>query len=408
MAGPSASAGADEPPPRRGRRWLIGVAAALAAGAAVTAALWAAGVLDGAATSTLEVREDRDAVDAEPPAETAAPPAPVLAGEWRTLPEPPIHRDNPSLTWTGEQVLVWGGVAGARPRADGAALDPATGAWRRIPEGPLTGRSFHAAVWTGRELIVWGGRPGLRTVPADAAAYDPAAERWRVTAPAPNAPVGQVFGTWTGTEAVFAVEGPGAGVHAYDPEADRWRSLPQVPEPLGRVLGLEWSGAQLIAVASGGVAILEEGSWQIRVRVGLPPFGAAVAWTGQDVLVWGGVDTARRHSEGHLLDLDAGAARTLPRPWLRGTRTGAAEAWSGRWLFVWGAPQAEAGAQAPPVAAFEPDRTATARGRWWALPLPPPQAGTARAQAAVWTGEEVLVWQRDGGVIGFRPPDQNR
>ena len=96
---------------------------------------------------------------------------------WRTVSDGPLApRSNHSMVWTGRELLVWGGVAngiGGRFLADGAALDPATGAWTPLPSAPIRGRDRHAAVWTGQELLVWGGCCAGTQLLADGAAFRP-------------------------------------------------------------------------------------------------------------------------------------------------------------------------------------------------------------------------------------------
>jgi hypothetical protein len=76
------------------------------------------------------------------------------------MPAAPIkHSGGYSVTWTGDQVIVWGDPdRGRKTKGNrGAAFDPKTNEWRTIEAGPLADRSGHLAVWTGDELVVWGG-----------------------------------------------------------------------------------------------------------------------------------------------------------------------------------------------------------------------------------------------------------
>ena len=92
--------------------------------------------------------DEQTGVDEPEGPETAA------AGDWRMLPDAPVPgRQNTGGVWTGDELLVWGGV----PRAAGAAYDPESDAWRALPEAPLDPREWHVTVWTGSELIIWGG-----------------------------------------------------------------------------------------------------------------------------------------------------------------------------------------------------------------------------------------------------------
>lgn len=73
------------------------------------------------------------------------------AAAWGELPAPPLSpRETPTGFWTGEEVVLVGGsdappcpptaactVPRVAPLADGAAYDPATGAWRAIADAPV-------------------------------------------------------------------------------------------------------------------------------------------------------------------------------------------------------------------------------------------------------------------------------
>lgn len=73
--------------------------------------------------------------------------------------------------------------------------EPATIPAGTMATGPLAAREQHVAVWTGEEMVVWGGaltgEPStLPPLADDGAAYDPAAGAWRALAPSPLAPRG--------------------------------------------------------------------------------------------------------------------------------------------------------------------------------------------------------------------------
>ena len=95
------------------------------------------------------------------------------ADSWRRIPNAPIRSregGGAQAVWTGEEMIAWGG-GGHRGRADGIAYDPASNGWRRIPEAPLTGRDRHTAVWTGSAMLVWGGCCDSDRYYADGALY---------------------------------------------------------------------------------------------------------------------------------------------------------------------------------------------------------------------------------------------
>jgi len=146
--------------------------------------------------------------------------------------------------WTGREVIVVGGLVidQYQALADGAAFDPASGAWRRIAVRPSSGRVLHA-VWTGTEVLVWGGQAqGSPTAFgdefSDGALYDPVKNTWKPMAPWPLAPRYGARAVWTGTRLVVwggasaeAGDNPpplGDGA-AYDPGSDHWTTLPAAP-----------------------------------------------------------------------------------------------------------------------------------------------------------------------------------
>jgi hypothetical protein len=101
-------------------------------------------------------------------------------GKWRQLPAMEFSRTAFAAVWTGHQVLVWGGVTGSlldgKVPPHGVAYDPVANRWSAMPMAPLRGRIEPTVVWTGSQMIVWGGRiPGTPeyTPATDGAAYHP-------------------------------------------------------------------------------------------------------------------------------------------------------------------------------------------------------------------------------------------
>lgn len=118
--------------------------------------------------------------------------------------------------------------------------------------------------------------------------------------------------------------------------------------------------------------------------------GAATAWTGTELIVWGGyVYTGFSDEEalggGYAFDPFSGASFPLPAAPLE-ARILPATAWTGSEVIVWGG-AGHAGSVAGPFddgAAYDP-----AAGTWRSLPDPPVDA---RMPFSVWTGSELIVW----------------
>jgi hypothetical protein len=293
-----------------------------------------------------------------------------------------VGRTFSSVVWTGDELIAWGGEAGseAEPRADGAAYDPATHAWRAVAEAPITARSEHVAVWTGDEMIVWGGYGPTAGV-VDTGAYNPTTNEWRVLPRSPIRPAAFSVAIWTGKEAIFwgGVRAGGTekaeGGAAYDPRRDRWRKISRGP---------------------------------LSMRS-----GAAGVWTGCEFVVWGGRENHGYYrDDGASYDPRTNRWHRLPRgpfptEYMNGeivTLPGSGPipmrvfvhpnaVWTGSEMIVWGNLKTNVlGAdQVAPAAAYDP-----ARHRWRALSPAPIDFATesegSGGDRAVWTGEEMIAW----------------
>jgi hypothetical protein len=141
------------------------------------------------------------------------------------------------------------------------------------------------------------------------------------------------------------------GVGAFDDLPPGWTSLPEPPE--------------------------------VRSR-------AAMAWTGAELLVWSGyVFTGSGHkprkSDGFVFDARAHSWKQMsPSP--LAPRAHPASAWTGEELLIWGGSDERQGARRlfDDGAAYEP-----ATDSWRMLPDAPIRA---RAPLSVWTGRQLLVW----------------
>lgn len=142
----------------------------------------------------------------------------VSSDEWRTIALAPLDpRHGHSATWTGSQMVVWGGAVdevwvadydGQRgPFADGAIYDPRSDTWRAFSSG-FPGRSHHIAVWTGSAVLFWGG--DVRTGDSsfrrltDAILFEPASQCWtEVSGTLVPATVDYVPAVWTGRSLAY-------------------------------------------------------------------------------------------------------------------------------------------------------------------------------------------------------------
>jgi hypothetical protein len=337
-------------------------------------------------------------------------------GQWSTFPAGPLaERTGQVEVWTGHELIVWGGEVDLQSlgdpvyTADGAAYDPATRTWQMLPPAPLSPREDAAAAWTGSEMIVVGGVSGLNGTVGhdDAASYDPSTNTWTLLPLFPLEARSGAPATWTGRQLIVfggqaASDAPDRGLAdgaVYMPADNSWSVLPAVPAQAGWTVGAvapAWTGSELIAWVtwqkSGpcgqGCGYVDERQLGFALRAGASSWtalgvpkvqtgGAATAWTGSEVLAVGGTYCPRSCPPpiGQF-----GTYQPATSSWAivpgYASRGGSLALWTGR-AFV--------AAYGNGLGAYD----FTTR-RWWQLPAVP--AGVASAEAAVWTGRQLLVW----------------
>jgi N-acetylneuraminic acid mutarotase len=174
---------------------------------------------------------------------------------WRTVSSAnaPTPRRYHSAIWTGTEMIVWGGDDNPErfhSLGDGARYNPATDQWTPVSkDGAPLARYAHTATWTGREMIIWGGI-GCATAPDggavicnDGGRYDPALDKWSSTGSmgAPSARVGHTS-VWSGKQLlIWGGSGPEcAASHvcadgaSYDPITDSWQPMSRTGAPTSR------------------------------------------------------------------------------------------------------------------------------------------------------------------------------
>ncbi|MEE8464494.1 MAG: Ig-like domain-containing protein [Gammaproteobacteria bacterium] len=168
-------------------------------------------------------------------------------GNWAPIATPANlnGRTGHRAVWTGSEMIVWGGFNWDGPvfpffqlLTDNGRYDPALDQWRSVStiDAPRK-RLQHSATWTGTEMIIWGGVLD-RCASIDClfstntgGRYNPATDTWT-----PMSTVGT------------AMSADGA---IYDPVTDVWSALPtqDAPDPargLMRKASVVWTGADML------------------------------------------------------------------------------------------------------------------------------------------------------------------
>jgi hypothetical protein len=342
-----------------------------------------------------------------------------------TTTDAPSRRDRHVLVWTGSELIVWGGQdlsLGVQALVSGGGrYDPRTNRWRPLSRaGEPRARVRPVVGWTGQEVLVWGGVGSGGSL--DGARYDPLADRWTPMS-VDGAPQGyDAVGVWDGEELlVYSVQAGQFDGARYDPQRDRWTPMnssgaPTLTDGLGVTAALVWTGTELMVWggtrtsggASGNRTCVSEGGlydphldrWRPLSNPGFltPRHDHAMVWTGEEVLIWGGGFLAGECLEDPTL---GGRYRPSDDSWAPITtenapdrRRGHHAFWTGQEMLIWG------GLPVAPVTRFNGARYDPVSDTWTETePIPFGDLQFAYFAPAVWTGHEFMVW---GGTSGSR------
>jgi N-acetylneuraminic acid mutarotase len=319
---------------------------------------------------------------------------------------PAEARSHHSAVWTGNEMIVWGGVGQLTLLLTGAGYryDPLLDSWQPTSlTGAPTGRFEHTTVWTGSSMIVWGGQPGLGDYLSSGGRYNPTADSWEPTT-LTGAPTGRAAATavWTGTRMLvwggYDTNGTAQGSgSSYDPAGDQWQPISSDGAPSARLNHQSvWSGSEMLTwggmdgsgnrFQTGGRYDPGADHWEAMSLVNAPEARRSftAVWTGDSMIVWGGYP-----------GLNSGGIYNPPTDsWTSTTLTGApaardfhAAVWTGTRMIVWGGEGIQVRNDG---SVYDP------AGDSWS-PLTLENAPSPRLlPSAVWTGDQMIVW---GGML---------
>jgi N-acetylneuraminic acid mutarotase len=271
---------------------------------------------------------------------------------WTTisLTNAPEGRFSHSAVWTGNEMIVWGGLGSffiGLPT--GGRYNPNTDTWTSISTvNAPSGRSLQTAVWTGSEMIVWGGQ--MATYLNSGGRYNPSTDSWTATSTT-NAPVGRGYHTavWSGSEMIIWGGVGDAYFNTggrYNPGSDSWTasSTTNAPAPRGDHSAI-WNGVEMIVwgghgsinnfnnLISGARYNPNTNSWTATTTTNAPAerSQSPAVWSGTEMIIWGG---------GRLI---GGRYNPATDFWIATCDTNApaarskfTEIWTGSEMIVWG------------------------------------------------------------------------
>jgi hypothetical protein len=219
----------------------------------------------------------------------------------------PSARELHTATWTGNELMIWGGFGSGGYLGTGGRYNPTNQTWLATStSGAPAARDRHVALWTGSRLLIWGGRNAGGAL-GDGATYVPTTDTWAAfsLSGTPTARQ-QASAVWTGTR------------------ANIWG---------GDAAGELNTGAQLLFDGAGNPT-----AWQATSTVGAPSArrGHVAVWTGTRMLVWGGASGGNFLADGASYDPLGDTWTTLSTTNAPSARANAVGAWTGTELVLFG------------------------------------------------------------------------
>ncbi len=321
----------------------------------------------------------------------------------------PTDRMSPTAVWTGSRMIVWGGQGPISVLGTGGRYDPVTDTWTATSRGTgLTPRYGHTGTWTGNELIMWGGWDGVMITTGGR--YNPATDTWAfMTTSGSPSPRVAATAVWSGSRMILyggntlpALTYLNSGGQ-YDPTNDQWNLTTTASAPAPRAgHGMVWTGTR--AIIWGGKNLsnyFDTGSrydpvgdsWSATSNGAFTPsvrvINGAAAWTGTQMIVWGGYDGAARLNDGGRYDPVSDSWTAMTPTNAPTAREKHAVVWTGNDFVVFGG--------------WNGTATVGVGGRYrpstntW-LSMNPTGAPSAReAPGGVWTGTSVVILGGDNG-----------
>ena len=228
----------------------------------------------------------------------------------------PTGREQPTGVWTGSEMIVWGGYyydGNDHYVNTGGRYNPSTDSWTttNTTNAPV-GRAYHTAVRTDSRMIIWGGYyfDGATHELNSGGGYDPNTDSWTPISTT-NVPTARDShrAVWTGNEMIVwggfdEVVGYCNTGGRYNPSTNSWTATSTANAPSGRAgHSLIWTGDKMIVwgglffdgdfqfLNTGGRYDPGSNSWTDVSIVNAPSprdLHAAV-WTGNEMVIWGGL-----------------------------------------------------------------------------------------------------------------------
>jgi N-acetylneuraminic acid mutarotase len=323
-----------------------------------------------------------------------------------------------SAIWTGEKILIWGGMTASGVTNTGGVYDPQNNSWTSMsttnaPEA----RWYHGAVWTGKEMIVWGGARAMTSDDLETGGrYDPQTDTWKSlnTTGAPNKRI-YSRAIWTGSKMLVwggvSSFDPGAVSRndgaLYDPTTDTWTAMTSNNPPQARYAhSVTWTGSKLFVFGglsgistdskmnNGSIYDLAADVWTPTSTASQPSprfWPTSEIWTGSEVIIiGGGPDEGLQGGRYHVADDRWTAISTTNAP---AHRQGVVGVWTGDRAVTWGGSYAGGASYTDQGGIYDPETNS-----WTATSTIDVPAARWK-HTMIWTGGQVLIFGGTGQTV---------
>jgi hypothetical protein len=327
----------------------------------------------------------------------------------------PDLKDRFSLVEHAEAPDLW---AEARRRAEHRSADRDPASRRGRPSHRAATVAVAFAVFAAAVVFAWDlARPDRRPAPAPRPAVDLAAELpvgWSELPPPPENRSGAAT-AWTGSELLIwggyeytgTNEDPAAGGLAFDAAARRWSVLPASPLDGRSDPAFAWTGSELLVWGGwdggfrdppyfddGAAYDPVRGTWRMLPAAPLSARTTFSVWTGKELIVWGSTDRFDRMRDGAAYDPSTDTWRRIADA--PADITDGSAIWTGEEMIVFGAALDGNNHADTPTAigiAYDP-----ASDTWRDLP---PSSLSPQAVTASWLAGEMIAWDYDQATAAY-------
>jgi N-acetylneuraminic acid mutarotase len=339
----------------------------------------------------------------------------------------PVARTDCQGVWTGTEMIVWGGHRNSGAAAGacfntGGKYNPTTNVWTATTTtGAPTARTGHTLTWTGTEMIVWGGSTtrNLRSPTTSGSRYNPSTDTWTAmtTTGAPSARswhsavwTGSRLLVWGGYDWNTSCKNDG---FLYNPGTDAWTAISSTSAPVARdTHAAEWTGTQLIIwggedfggnpLASGGVWTQASDTWSTITATGAPTARTGngnSTWDDSRFLIFSGDDVSSAAvSGGHLYNPSTNTWTAMTSSGIPAARTYHQAVWTGRFFMFFGGANRPSTSGTKSTIAYNETFLYNPTGDRWIRQTTTNAPAGRDSHACVWTGRQLLVW--GGNPVG--------